>query len=82
MHSQWNEVLPAAIESLPRLDVEIVVYVMNLPGKRRPAYIHAMKSWGLCREEFDRELAAAFDGIRLHLWQRHGIKAPTDLESA
>lgn len=80
MYSHWDEVLPAAIKSLPRLHIEVVVYVMNLPGKRRPAYIHAMESWGLSREEFDRERAAAFDGSRLYLRQRLGVTAPSDLE--
>jgi len=32
---EWCQILPAAIESLPPLHQELVIYVMAIPGKKR-----------------------------------------------
>ena len=75
----WSEILPAAIERLPPLQREILMYVTSQPGKRRPSYAYALKTWGLGREQFDAELGSAISAIRLYLG-RFGVTAVTDLE--
>ena len=76
----WNEILPAAIETLPPLRRELVGYVMGQPGKQRLSYAYAMRTWGLSREQFTVELQSAYSAIRLYLG-RHGITNAADLES-
>ena len=75
----WSQILPGAIESLPPLRQELVTYVMAIPGKKRPSYTHAKKTWALGRNEFDAELESAFDAIRLYL-RRFGLASSSDLE--
>jgi hypothetical protein len=75
----WSEILPGAIESLPPLHQELVLYVMAIPGKKRPSYTHAAKTWALGREQFDMELEFAFNAIRLYL-KRFGLASMSDLE--
>jgi hypothetical protein len=75
----WNEILPTAIERLPRLQREIVRYVMSQPGKRRPSYAYANERWGLDRVEFDLELAEAYGSVRRYLLQ-HGLVGAYDLD--
>ena len=75
----WNEILPAAIESLPPLHREIITYIMNLPGKQRRSYKHALEEWNLSRDEFDAEVEYAYSALRRHL-RRHGLVNSGDLE--
>ena len=75
----WAEILPAAIERLPQLQREIMMYVTSQPGKRRPSYAYAVERWGLTRAEFDVELAEAYGSIRRYL-RRYGLDSAYDLE--
>ncbi len=75
----WDEILPAAIENLAPLKKEIVLAILNQPGKRKLSYAEAKQRWDLDRKEFDRELAAAFDGLRRYL-SRFGLNAASDLQ--
>lgn len=75
----WDQILPSAIDSLPPLHREIVICVMGQPGKRRLSYAHAMQTWNLDRDQFDRELGCALDAIRRYL-RRFGIVDAADLE--
>jgi hypothetical protein len=74
----WAEILPTAIERLPPLHREILMYVMNQPGKRRPSYAYASERWGLTRAEFDVELAEAYASVRQYL-RRYGLDSADDL---
>ena len=75
----WDEILPAAIERLPPLHREILMYVILQPGKRRLSYAHANEKWGLTRAEFDVELAEAYGSVRRYL-RRYGLHGPDDME--
>ncbi|MCZ2152984.1 MAG: hypothetical protein LC114_03615 [Bryobacterales bacterium] len=75
----WDQILPSAVESLPPLHQEIVMYLMAQPGKKRLSYAHAMKTWGLDREQFDRELGNALGAMRRYL-RRLGLRSACDLE--
>jgi hypothetical protein len=79
MFFMWDEILPAAIEPLPPLHREILMYVMDQPGKRRPSYAYANERWGLTRAEFDAELGEAYASVRQHL-RRYGLDSAYDLE--
>lgn len=72
--------LPAAIESLSPLHRDILMQMMNVPGKRRLSYAHASRTWGLNREQFDAEIGKAVYAIRLYL-RRFGITSAADLET-
>jgi hypothetical protein len=37
----WTEILPAVLLDLTPFHQEIASYLMNQPGKRRPAFTHA-----------------------------------------
>jgi hypothetical protein len=76
--TSWNQILPDAIRSLRPLHQEIVLYVMNLPGKRRPSGAYAAQVWRLSREDFFDELRYAFSEIQFYL-ELHGIKNSGDL---
>lgn len=78
MLTTWTEILPDAIRSLRPLHQEIILYIMNLPGHRKPTNVYAMKTWNLGREQFFHELGYALDEIRRYLGQ-HGITRPDDL---
>ena len=65
-------------QSLTPLHREIVTTILNLPGKRRLTYKHALETWGLDRKEFKAELDAAFEAIRLYL-KRLGLTSSSDL---
>ena len=77
---EWHQILPAAIESLSPLHRDIVTYIINLPGKRRPSYRHAQETWSLDREHFDIELRYAYEAIRLHLL-KFGVSKIADLDT-
>lgn len=79
LFTAWDQVLPAAIETLPPLHQELVSYLLSLPGKRKPSYVQAKKVWSLDRQQFDLELGLALAGIRQHL-RRFGIRSADDLE--
>ncbi len=74
---RWDQILPTAIESLSPLHRDILLYVMNVPG--RPTYKYAAETWKLSHQQFDAELEAAYCAIRHHL-RRYGISASSDLE--
>lgn len=76
---QWDEILQPAIETLPSLHQEIVIYVMEQPGKRKPTYKHARATWNLDRDQFDRERAYAFGALRRYL-NRFGLTKTGDLK--
>jgi hypothetical protein len=79
MISDWNDILTAAIRTLPELHRDIVVRTMQTPGKRkRLFYSEAMNIWNLDREEFDRQRESAFEAVRLYLI-RQGVTCPGDL---
>ena len=80
MLTHWQEVVPAAIENLNPLHRDIVTYLMDLPGKRKPAYSHAKQTWNLSRDQFDRELEDAFAAIRDQLKQQCAITRSSDLK--
>jgi hypothetical protein len=75
----WTEVLPAAIRSLPPLHQQIVLHMMELPGKKQRSYAHARRAWNLDRDGFNRELGCAIAAVRLYL-ERYGITSAADLE--
>ena len=75
----WNELLPAAIASLSPLRREIVTYILEQRGGRRPSYAHALRTWSLDRQQFDIEILAMYSDIRQYL-RRHGLGASSDLE--
>jgi len=75
----WEQILPSAVRSLPQLHQEIVAYLITQPGKKRLSYAHALETWNLDREQFDRELASALHAIRQYL-RRWGIGGAGDLE--
>ena len=77
---EWQEILPVAILSLNPLHRDIVKYVMNQPGKRRPSYKHAQTTWNLDRDQFDAELRYAYRAIRQYL-RRFGLTNSRELES-
>jgi hypothetical protein len=79
MLTHWQEILPAVIESLNPLHREILIYVMGLPGKRKPADIHAKRTWNMGRAEFDRELEVAFTTMRRY-FMRYALSCSTDLD--
>src|SRR5258708_23568951 len=60
----WQQILTTAIESLSPLHRDIVMYVLSVPGKRKPAYSYAKATWNWNRDEFDLELGYAFLFIR------------------
>lgn len=62
----WTDILPAAIASLPPLQRDIVLHILNQRGPRRP-YTHALRNWNLDRRELDAEIDTAFDAIRRYL---------------
>lgn len=74
-----SDVLSAALSDLTSLHREIALYLMALKGKRRPAYCHAMKLWGLSKTEFDDELATTMAFLRAAL-QRRGVHKFSDLD--
>jgi hypothetical protein len=76
----WTQMLAAAITSLNPLHQDIVLRAMNVRGKGRLRlhYTEAKRLWNLDRDEFDRELAGAFDDVRRYLI-RHGIRGAEDL---
>jgi hypothetical protein len=78
MITAWNQIVPDAIRNLKPLHQEIVFYVMNLPGKRKPSGAYTKTAWRLSRDQYFTELGYALDEIRLYL-QRHGLTAPGDL---
>jgi hypothetical protein len=80
MFTHWQEILPAVIENLSPLHRDIVMYLMNLPGKRKPAYSHAKQTWSLSRDQFDGELEDAFAAIRDQLKQQCAITSSSDLK--
>jgi hypothetical protein len=75
----WQQIIPGAIENLNPLHRDIVMYLMSLPGKRKPEYTHAKRMWNLDRDQFDRELEMAFTAIR-HQLTRYALSRSTDLE--
>ncbi len=75
----WSDILPAAIASLSPLRQEIVIYILRQPGRQRPSYAHALRTWSLDRKQFDIELHAAYSGIRQYL-RRYGLDASSDLQ--
>jgi hypothetical protein len=75
----WSDILPHAIGSLSPLHREIVTYILNRPGRRRPPYTHALREWNLDRDQLDAEMEAAYRGIRQFL-RRQGISNSSDLE--
>ena len=79
LFTAWNQILPAAIETLPPLHQELVSYLLTLPGKRKMSYTHAKQTWNLDRQEFDAEMGNALAGIRQHL-HRYGIRSADDLD--
>ena len=74
-----SEVLPAALSDLTSLHREIAMYVMALPGKRRPTCSHALKAWGFSKIEFDRELSTTMAALRAAL-KRRGVHKFNDLD--
>jgi hypothetical protein len=72
-------VLPIALKDLKPFHQELIGYVVNLQGKRRPTYTHARRTWGLDKNEFDLNLHAAFSAVRDSL-KRRGIRQLADLE--
>ena len=79
MLTNWQQILPGAIENLNPLHRDIVMYLLTLQGKRKPAYSYAKATWNLGRDQFDNELAYTFSAIRQHLKQ-YGIASSSDLE--
>ena len=76
---EWQEIIPTAMQTLNPFHRVLVCYVMNQPGKRRPSYKHALKTWSLDRDQFDRELANAFCALRIYL-KRLGVTNSADLD--
>jgi hypothetical protein len=75
----WNDILTAAILTLPPLHRDILTRTMDLPCKRkRLFYSEAMAMWQLERDEFDRERNAAIESVRQYLIQQ-GVTCPGDL---
>lgn len=75
----WTEVLPTALKDLKPVHQEIIGYIANLQGKRRPTYTHAKKTWNLDRDEFTSELNSALLALRNAL-QRRVIHRLDDLD--
>jgi hypothetical protein len=75
----WDEILPAAVASLPLLHREILTYVMSIPGRRRISFAHAMRTWNLDRGAFDAELGLALAAVR-HQLRRIGVTSAGDLD--
>jgi hypothetical protein len=71
----WNDILPDAIRSLTPLHQEIVLYIMNLPGRRKPSGVYATKTWNLSREQFFNEFEYTVNEIRRYLEQQ-GLSGP------
>jgi hypothetical protein len=80
MISYWEEVLPAALKDLKPLHQELLTYIANLPGKRRPTYCHAQKTWSLNKKQFKDEVQAALAALRESL-KRRGIYTVADLDT-
>jgi hypothetical protein len=74
----WNEILPIALCSLTPKHREMIGYMMNLPGRRKPSGLYAKEVWNLSRDQFFTELGYALDEIRRYL-KRHGLTDPGDL---
>jgi hypothetical protein len=72
-------VMQAAINDLKPFHQELIWYILSLPGKRRPTYIHAKKTWNLTKERFNVELQSAFSSLRDSL-RRRGIFKSADLD--
>jgi hypothetical protein len=77
---EWKELLPVAIQSLNPLHRQLVRYVMNVPGRRKPAYTYAKLTWNLDRDQFDRELTDALRTLRIYL-KMQGLTSAADLGS-
>lgn len=75
----WTEILPAAVLDLSPLRQEICSYLLSLTGKQKPGYTHAMKTWGLKKNDFDNELAATMTELRNNL-NRRGVHRFQDLD--
>jgi hypothetical protein len=74
-----EEVLPAALKDLNPFHQELVAYITGLPGKRRPTYSHAKRTWDLNKHQFNHELHSAFSALRDAL-KRRGIFKSADLD--
>ena len=75
----WNQILPSAIQDLSPLHRDILGYIANLPGRRKPSFSHSVKTWGLNRDEFIYELDVALTHIRANL-KRSGVHKFSDLD--
>jgi hypothetical protein len=53
---------------------------MAIPGRKRPSYTHAKKTWALDHDQFNVALDSAFNDMRLYL-RRFGLANPSDLET-
>jgi hypothetical protein len=49
----WSEVLPETVKSLSPVRQEMLSYSMSLPGRRRPAASHILKTWALTKVQFE-----------------------------
>ena len=79
MFTHWQELLPAALDEIKPLHRDILLHIMNLPGKQRISYNYAERTWSLDRAAFDTEVACACSSVRHHL-KRHGITGSGDLD--
>jgi hypothetical protein len=75
----WEEVLPTALKDLKPFHQEIIGYIANVPGKRRPTYTHAKKTWSLNKEQFNHELQSALSALHDSL-KRRGVYRLADLD--
>jgi hypothetical protein len=81
MISHWEDALPTAIQDLQPIHRELVEYILTLPGKKRPTYIHARRTWNLNKDQFNYELQSAFSSLRDSL-KRLGVHKFSDLDMA
>jgi hypothetical protein len=79
MLTHWQQAVPAEIESLNPLRWDIAMYLTGLLERRNPAHSHAKRTWNLSRDQFDRELEAAFAAIRQQL-KGYALSRSADLE--
>ena len=71
--------LPTALKDLKPFHRELVEYIANRPGKLRPTYCHAKKTWNLNKNQFNDELQSAFSALRDTL-KRQGVHKLDDLD--
>ncbi len=71
--------MPETVKSLSPVRQEMLSYSMSLPGRRRPAASHILKTWALTKVQFEEEIVAALSELRSALMVR-GFQSANDLE--